>query len=795
MPMLRAFAWIISGAAAIVLLTQPVSVQAQLAFSLSIIAALTGVWIFGRGPMARQLFVALASFNVIRYVYWRATVTMPSPSDPVGFGFGMTLLAAELYCVLILVISLIVSADPVRRKPLSRRPDDEMPVVDVFIPSYNEDEYILATTIAAARSMDYPKDKLNVWLLDDGGTDQKCNDKDEVKAESARLRRASLQALCASMGAHYITRVKNEHAKAGNMNNALAHVKGEIVVVFDADHAPFRAFLQETVGYFLDDPKLFLVQTPHVFLNPDPIEKNLKTFHKMPSENEMFYSLTQRGLDKWDSSFFCGSAALLRRAALKEAGGFSGVTITEDCETAFELHAKGWSSIYVDKPLIAGLQPETFASFIGQRVRWCQGMLQILILKNPALKKGLSPIQKLGYLSSMSFWFFPFPRLVFMLAPLTYILLDVKIFVSSVDEAIAYTLTYMIVNVMLQNYMFGVVRWPWVSELYEYCQGIFLSKAIVSVIMSPRKPSFNVTAKGLTLDNDHLSELSWPFFAMHGLLLAGSIAAGYRYVFEPGISNLMLIVGLWNSFNLIMAGVALGAVSERKQVDRHPRLTIKRLGMLEFEGERAPVIIENVSAGGCAIRFDGVTPSGMLAADTTKARLIVEPVGDMIDGHTLPLVFKRAATESDGLYGCEFGLMQSAEYYALADLMYGDSDALPKFLASRRKHKSLWTGTGQFMWWGIIEPIRAYSYLFKRKPVKDVEQAPASTPEASTLWLHRLAAQGADGVAEGAGEAAKPAKPPRRPKVPAQPKQSNQSKQPSQPRQRRQPTASVKKSA
>jgi len=118
----------------------------------------------------------------------------------------------------------------------------------------------------------------------------------------------------------------------------------------------------------------------------------------MPSENEMFYSITQRGLDKWDASFFCGSAALLRRSALAEAGGFSGVTITEDCETAFELHARGWHSVFVDKPLIAGLQPETFASFVGQRVRWCQGMLQILMLKNPLFKKGLKPIQKLGFI-------------------------------------------------------------------------------------------------------------------------------------------------------------------------------------------------------------------------------------------------------------------------------------------------------------------------------------------------------------------------------------------------------------
>jgi len=752
MPALRAFAWIATGLVAIGLLTQPVSVQAQLALSLTVIVSMTLVWAVGKRPFARQLFLALASFIVIRYVYWRVCFTLPPASDPVGLTFGLVLLAAELYCGLILVISLIVNADPVKRKPLTRRRDEDLPVVDVFIPTYNEDEYILATTAAASLSMDYPKHKLNVWLLDDGGTDQKCNDKDPVKAESARARRASLQALCARLGVNYMTRAKNEHAKAGNMNNALAHVKGDIVLVFDADHAPFRAFLQETVAHFIDDPKLFLVQTPHVFLNPDPIEKNLKTFSRMPSENEMFYSITQRGLDKWDASFFCGSAALLRRSALQETGGFSGVTITEDCETAFELHAKGYSSAFVDKPLIAGLQPETFSSFIGQRVRWCQGMLQIMMLKNPAFKKGLKPIQKLGYLSSMSFWFFPFPRLVFMLAPLVYILLDVKIFVSNVDEAVAYTLTYMIVNVMLQNYLFGAVRWPWVSELYEFCQGVFLSKAIVSVVMNPRKPTFNVTAKGLTLDNDHLSELAWPFFAMYGLLLTGTLVAAYRYFFEPGISNLMFIVGLWNTFSLVMAGVALGAVSERKQPDRHPRLTIDRRGELEVNGERVAVAVVNVSAGGCALRLVGDMPSVMLQADTTRARLHIEPIGEMAGDKSLPLVFRRIPPAGDGLYGCEFELMQPEEYFVLADLMYGDSEALPRFLESRRKHKSIWAGTGQFIWWGVVEPVRAFAYFFKRKP-KTPEAEPSPAPPAvSTDWLHRLAADAATGEEKPAGE-------------------------------------------
>ncbi|MCI4678431.1 UDP-forming cellulose synthase catalytic subunit [Rhodoblastus acidophilus] len=741
---LRLSFWLVAGLFALLLLTQPVSVAAQGILGGAVIVLMLGVWIFLRGALARQLFFALATFVVIRYIYWRGAETLPPISDVTGFICGVILFGAELYCVVILTISLIINIEPLRRPKLER--DADLPTVDIFIPTYNEDEYILATTVAAAKSMDYPADKLNVYLLDDGGTDQKCGDRNPEKAKAARERRASLQSLCAELGAHYRTRAKNEHAKAGNMNAQLPHTDGEIIVVFDADHAPFRAFLRETVGHFRRDPRLFLVQTPHVFLNPDPIEKNLRTFNAMPSENEMFYSMTQRGLDKWDGSFFCGSAALLRRAALLETGGFSGVTITEDCETAFELHSRGWHSVFVDKPLIAGLQPETFSSFIGQRSRWCQGMFQIMLLKNPTFKKGLKPIQRLAYLSSMTFWFFPVPRLIFMFAPLCYIFFDIKLFVANVNEALSYTLVYMIVNMMLQNYIYGRLRWPWVSELYEYVQGIFLAKAIVSVVASPRKPTFNVTAKGLSLDEDHLSELSWPFFAAWGLLLVAQFVALWRYAFDPGANGLMLVVSLWNGFNLMIAGAALGAVSERKQPDRHPRLGVDREGAAVIEGVRYPVRIKNVSAGGCAFVFTDAAPES-LAIRSVRGRLYVRPMpAARHPRQSLPFHILRETTSPDeALVGAQFDDMRPRDYFALAELMYGDSDALPRFLRSRRSHKNLLAGSGQFIWWGLSEPVRAIRYAVRdwlpeiaRKAVPEPEPEPRTATEIADVSVAGL---------------------------------------------------------
>ncbi|ARO55175.1 Cellulose synthase (UDP-forming) [Methylorubrum extorquens] len=710
---LRWLAWMGTTVAGLILLSQPVGTQNQLAMSLAAMAAMIVLWLFLDGPRTRFVFLALGSLVVLRYILWRVTDTLPSPGDPVSFGFGLLLLVGELYCVFILFVSLIINADPLKRAPPPVARAAELPTVDVFVPSYNEDAAILAMTLAAARQMNYPPDKLTVWLLDDGGSDQKCADPNPEKAKAARDRRRELTVLAEELGCRYLTRARNEHAKAGNLNNGLAFASGEIVVVLDADHVPFRSFLSETVGYFAEDPKLFLVQTPHAFLNPDPIERNLKTFERMPSENEMFYAVTQRGLDKWNGSFFCGSAALLRRTALDEAGGFSGITITEDCETAFELHSRGWTSAYVDKPLIAGLQPETLSAFIGQRSRWCQGMFQILLLKNPALQKGLKPIQKIAYLSSMTFWFFPVPRLIFMFAPLLHIFFDLKIFVASVDESIAYTATYIVINLMMQNYVYGKFRWPFVSELYEYVQGLYLSKAIVSVIWSPRKPTFNVTDKGISLDHDHLSSASLPFFAVYGLLAAGCAVATWRYLFEPGVTNLMLVVGLWNFFNLLTAGAALGVCAERRQLERTPSLAINRRGQITLGGRAIDVSIERVSAEACTVRLPAaLLPTGGGHRKLTGA-LTVVPVAGARPAGALPVTLERIdRTKDEAFARLSFGRLRPQDYVALAGLMYGDAEAMRRFQMRRRRHKDILTGTLQFIWWGLSEPFRAVRYAF-----------------------------------------------------------------------------------
>ena len=282
-----------------------------------------------------------------------------------------------------------------------------------------------------------------------------------------------------------------------------------------------------------------------------------------------------------------------------------------------------------------------------------------------------------------------------------------------------------------------------IRDSYEYVQGVFLAKAIVSVVMSPRKPTFNVTAKGLTLDEDHLSELAWPFFAIYGLLFSAGLVAAYRYIFEPGVDNLMLVVGLWNLFNMMIAGAALGAVAERKQPDRHPRLNIAREGTLSVGGTNIRVRIKDVSAGGVSLVGSTELSALQFENGVTTGRLSIDPLGDIVKCETLPLLFVHQTGAGDqAVYGFEFSAMEPDEYYVLADLMYADSEALPTFLATRRKHKNVFAGSGRFIWWGLTEPIRAVSYLLKREKEKKEAAIPDAPSKTSLSWLRRFAASG-----------------------------------------------------
>ncbi|MEM0900658.1 MAG: UDP-forming cellulose synthase catalytic subunit [Pseudomonadota bacterium] len=702
--------WMIFILLAIAVVTQPIGLNAQILYGVVGVGVMIIIHLLKLKGVMRHIFLAIAVSIALRYVYWRLTTTLPPADDLLSFIPAVLLLIAEVYSITMLFISVTVSSDPLTRKPQPLRgsPSD-YPSIDVFIPSYNEDDDLLGVTMAACVNMKYPRDKLNVYLCDDGGTDQKCADKDPGKRHDAIERRKRLSRLCKEMGVHYRTRAKNNHAKAGNMNEALKTSSGDIILVFDADHAPVRDFLIKTVGHFQHDPKLFLVQTPHFFLNPDPVEKNLGTYSFMPSENEMFYQVTQKGLDKWDASFFCGSGALLKRDALNEVGGFSGITITEDCETALDLHSRGWSSAYVDEPMLAGFQPETMDAFLTQRSRWCQGMVQIFLLKPPFFKKGLSFMQRISYLSSMSFWFFPLSRLCFMFAPMLYIFFNLEIYNASFQEFMAYTGILMASAVLTQNYLYHSVRWPWISETYEYIQSVHLAPVIFSTLWKPRAPSFKVTDKGITLEKDFFSSKGWVFLVIFLLLLVACIVALYRLWLDNFTNELLMVVGIWSVFNLVLGGLALGVCAEKKELRRHYRLEAK-VDEFDFELDtkagKKRLTPENYSIGGIGMidqdrRQGGAKLEkgmhGILRVISRKTKRPIHAFNVSVSWHT-PNDIPRI--------GVQFVNPTAKDRRLLAYLMLPGNGQLKEIMMKRRTRRPIWQGTGAIIAWSFDQVVR-----------------------------------------------------------------------------------------
>lgn len=643
------------------------------------VACIVAVLVLGLlpGRTSRLFFVSLCAWVVVRYIAWRFS-SLPLDNGLASSMGAIALLLAELYGVSMLLLGLFVNAWPLeRRAPRLPKNKAEWPTVDVYIPTYSEPVSVVASTVMAALEIDYPKDKFTVYVLDDGHPRSKNPATDPRTARELAERSRELQALCERHGAKWLTREKNEHAKSGNMNTAMKSTTGEFILILDADHVPTRNILKNTVGFMVRDSKLAFVQTPHFFLNSDPVEKNLTMTGRMPAESDMFYRVVQKGLDLWNTAMFCGSAALLRRTAIVDVGGFSTESITEDASTSLKMHQRGWRSAYFGMPMVAGLQPETFASFTVQRLRWAMGMMQILIFQNPLLVRGLSVAQRLAYMSVTLFWLFPFARVVFFIAPLLSLFLNLTIYPLGLEYFFAYTLPYLAAVVMSTERMFGRVRRFLTSELYETLQAFYAVPALLTTMLRPRKPSFKVTPKGEVLDREYISELHKPLYVFYAITATGLAWGIMRMVLEPASRVPLTLSVVWVCFNLVLLSGAMGVLLEKPQRRSRPRAEVNEVVTLVGDfGEREAMLVDINETSALIQTFDG-------------ERLTDFSV--RMGKHLIPArpITGRGARQGVGDHVIQFELTNPAHERAVVQMAYGDSKHWQKVWADRESRINL----------------------------------------------------------------------------------------------------------
>ena len=533
-------------------------------------------------------------FCTCRYGYWRVSQTWHFFQDPSNHWgaldafFILCLLVAEVYAFAILFLGYFQTIWPLRRAPVAL-PDatEEWPHVDVIIPTFNEPLSVVRYTALGALNIDWPAEKLHVYILDDG-------------------RRQEFQEFAFEAGIGYRTRPNNEYAKAGNINTALKTMSSPYVAIFDCDHVPTRSFLQMTMGWFLRDEKLGMLQTPHHFYSPDPFERNLGQFHIIPNEGELFYGVVQDGNDFWNATFFCGSCAVLRRKPLDDIGGIAVETVTEDAHTSLRMQMNGWSTAYINIPQAAGLATERLAAHVGQRIRWARGMIQILRTDNPLFAPGLRFAQRLCYFNAMAHFLYAVPRLIFLSAPLIFLLFNHTNIPGYWAAILAYALPHLTLSNVTNSRIQGEHRHSFWNEIYETVLSPYILLPTMLALINPKLGKFNVTTKGGVVRRTFFdTRIAQPFLIMLVFNLLGLVVAIPRFfIWDRDRPGTVLMNVVWCIFNVILLGVCTAVAREMKQVRTTVRVSfVTPLAVHMEDGRMIDGETIDMSSGGTSIRL------------------------------------------------------------------------------------------------------------------------------------------------------------------------------------------------
>lgn len=422
-----------------------------------------------------KFFIILTMIFTLDYLIWRIFFTIPKEEGILSVIFWAILLIAECVGLLEMAVHFYNMYDYDRvnlHTPYMKKED--LPEVDVFIPTINEDITLLEKTLYACKQMEYPdKNKVHIYLCDDGN-------RQEVKE------------LAEKMLIYYVTRSEHKDAKAGNLNYALQKSSSPYIAVFDADMMPKKKFLMRTIPWFSKE-QIGFVQTPQNFYYPDLFQYNLYASDHIPNEQDYFYKVVQVAKNKSNSVIFGGSNAVLSRKALEETGGFVTGVVTEDFATGIEIEKKGYKGIAIPEVLASGMPPMTFKELVGQRRRWAKGCIQSGKKTRFLFSKELTFLQKLNYLTAISYWYTPVKRLIYFMAPLLFAFFGIMIVKCRLYQVFLFWLPmYISGNICMRRFSRNIRTTKW-TDIYETTLAPWLLPTVLTANIGKKKSIFRVT--------------------------------------------------------------------------------------------------------------------------------------------------------------------------------------------------------------------------------------------------------------------------------------------------------------
>ena len=263
--------------------------------------------------------------------------------------------------------------------------------VDVFTTYFpGEPKEMVKNTLLAMKNITYPHEN---FLCDE------ANDEELIL-------------FCKNYQIHHITRNNRTNAKAGNVNNALKHAKGEFCFILDPDHVPHPDLLNIVIPHF-NKPEIGFVQVVQGYYN---IENSLIA-KAAAQQTYQFYGPMMMGMNSLGTVQAIGANCCFRRKALDSIGGHA-AGLAEDLHTSMLLHANGWKSVYIPQVVTKGLVPEDFHGYFKQQLKWSKGSFDLLFQVFPKICNKLTFQQKIHYLFQPQYYFFGLMTFIEILIPI-----------------------------------------------------------------------------------------------------------------------------------------------------------------------------------------------------------------------------------------------------------------------------------------------------------------------------------------------------------------------------------------
>ncbi len=255
--------------------------------------------------------------------------------------------------------------------------DEELPVVTVQLPCFNE-RYVIERLIEAVCKLDYPREKLEIQVLDDS-TD------DTVEISRAAVARWAAK----GMDIKHIHRTDRTGYKAGALEEGVAVSRGDYVAVFDADFIPQPNFLRRTVHFF-NDPKVGMVQARWDHLNRD--HSLLTHIQSVMLDGHFVIEHTARNRSGRFFNFN-GTAGIWRKITIGDAGGWQHDTLTEDLDLSYRAQLRGWRCVYLKDVISPAEIPVEMNAFQSQQHRWAKGSIQTALKLLPTILRSDQPLK------------------------------------------------------------------------------------------------------------------------------------------------------------------------------------------------------------------------------------------------------------------------------------------------------------------------------------------------------------------------------------------------------------------